>query len=367
MPAFKITKRWNTLFIIFICLSGANAALEPESDSLKVLFIGNSLTGYNDLPGMVRKLAGNTDHSILVETHLVYGISLYEISLTDAVKTKIFSNDWDYIILQDAPHRVAYPDNFHILIPWADTHPLPPTLEKFRDMALDNYTQTQVIYFMPWAFKDGMLWIQGQTDDFFDMQEKIYANSLIFAGDLDLKIAPVGWAWNAVLTDRTDIELFNPDLSHPSLAGSYLGACVFYTSFFKDTLTDNDYISSLPEDVARYLQSIGYSIVLDDLETWYLLITSIRSPVPHQFELYQNYPNPFNPNTIIEYFLPQTMNIQFSIYNIIGQKLAVLYEGRQNRGSHYIDFRGQNLPSGIYIYELKAQGFQLRKRCLLLK
>ncbi|MCD4729266.1 MAG: T9SS type A sorting domain-containing protein [Bacteroidales bacterium] len=61
------------------------------------------------------------------------------------------------------------------------------------------------------------------------------------------------------------------------------------------------------------------------------------------------------------------MNIQFSIYNIIGQKLAVLYKGRQNRGSHYIDFPGENLPSGIYIYELKTQDFQMRKRCLLLK
>ncbi|MCD4692922.1 MAG: T9SS type A sorting domain-containing protein [Calditrichales bacterium] len=89
--------------------------------------------------------------------------------------------------------------------------------------------------------------------------------------------------------------------------------------------------------------------------------------LPTGIHLKQNYPNPFNPNTIIEYFLPQTMNIQFSIYNIIGQKLAVLYEGRQNSGSHYIDFRGQNLPSGIYIYELKSQDFKLRKRCLLLK
>lgn len=89
--------------------------------------------------------------------------------------------------------------------------------------------------------------------------------------------------------------------------------------------------------------------------------------LPSGIQLKQNYPNPFNPNTIIEYCLPQTMDVQLSIYNAIGQKLAVLYEGRQNSGSHYVDFRGHNLPSGIYIYELKAQGFQLRKRCLLFK
>ncbi len=89
--------------------------------------------------------------------------------------------------------------------------------------------------------------------------------------------------------------------------------------------------------------------------------------LPSGIQLSQNYPNPFNPNTIIEYFLPQTMNVQLSIYNALGQKLAVLFKGRQNIGNHYIDFRGHNLPSGIYIYELKSQGFQMRKRCLLLK
>lgn len=366
MPSLKIIRIRICLIFILIWLSGVNAAFEPASGSLKVLFIGSSYTGYYDMPQMVEQLAETAGHTILVDTHLAYGRSLYEISLYDAVWTKISSNDWDYIILQDAPHRVAYPETYANLIPWADTHPLPPTLKTFRDRALENYSQTRVLFFMPWAFKDGMLWITGQTDDFFNMQENIYTNSILFATELNLAIAPVGWAFYTVLREHSDIELFDSDYSHSSLEGSYLAASVFFTSFYRESLSGNNYYNTVPEDRAVYLQNIASSTVLDYLDTW-LLITGIKYTAPENFDLLQNFPNPFNARTVIPFHLKQADFVSLDVIDLTGKKVRTLIQDQIPAGKYSILLKANQLASGIYFYRLQTKDATIVKTMILRK
>jgi photosystem II stability/assembly factor-like uncharacterized protein len=73
------------------------------------------------------------------------------------------------------------------------------------------------------------------------------------------------------------------------------------------------------------------------------------------FELYQNYPNPFNPSTTISYYLPSPARVILKVYDITGKEIAFLSEGINSAGSHSVNFRGENLPSGIYFYELSVQ------------
>jgi hypothetical protein len=330
------------------------------------------VTGYNDLPGMVRNLSENVGHSILVDTHLAYGRSLYEISESDAVKTKITSNSWDFIILQGTNIRIAYPDNFHVLVPWVDSHPLLPTLEKFRDIAKDNYLETRIVFFMPWAFKDGMLWIQGQTDDFFSMQEKIYANSFVFATELNLEIAPVGWAWYKVLSERNNIELFDQDLSHPSVAGSYLAACVFHSFLLRGVITGNDYYDSIPKEVAKYLQNIASSTVMDNLVLWLNLLKEDEEECCMGLELKQNFPNPFNLHTTIKYGLSVNSRISIDIFDLKGELISTLLDKIQTQGWHTvlwngINHHGEHAPTGLYLVRIKSDNERKTKKLLLLK
>ena len=356
---------------IFICFSEANANIQSKSDNIKILFIGSSYTGLYDVPDMVQIFSDSANHQIIVDTYLEFGSSLYEISQNIDIRAKINSNKWDYIVLQDAPHRVAYPDYYYSLIPWADAHALPPTLKIFRDMAIENNPETHVVFFMPWAFKDGMLWIQGQTDDFFSMQEKIYTNSLIIATDLNLKIAPVGWAWYQVLKEpHNNIELFNPDLSHSSLEGSYLTACVFYVTFFKEIL-NSSYYSSVTPEIATYLQSIASATVLDDIESWNLDTTASSFEI-YQYDLYQNFPNPFNSNTSIEYILPNDIHVNIIIYNLLGNEIITLLNKKIQAGQHVVtwdgmDNTGQPVSGGIYFYKLQAGDFIQTRKMVLLK
>ncbi len=89
--------------------------------------------------------------------------------------------------------------------------------------------------------------------------------------------------------------------------------------------------------------------------------------VPREFILKQNYPNPFNPVTTIEYQLPERADVQLTIYNMLGQKVAVLINAEQNPGSYRITFNAQNLAAGVYIYRLKAGTFVQSRKMILLK
>ena len=79
---------------------------------------------------------------------------------------------------------------------------------------------------------------------------------------------------------------------------------------------------------------------------------SVPLPSESAFGL-RNYPNPFNPSTMIEYTLSEEMEVQLSLYTILGDKVADLDRGLKNAGTHRVEFTApSNLPSGLYIYEL---------------
>ena len=85
------------------------------------------------------------------------------------------------------------------------------------------------------------------------------------------------------------------------------------------------------------------------------------------FKLYQNYPNPFNPKTIINYELPITSEVNLSIYNLIGQKLATLVSEKQNIGLHQVEWDARGFASGVYYYILKSGEFQDVKKMILIR
>jgi len=88
---------------------------------------------------------------------------------------------------------------------------------------------------------------------------------------------------------------------------------------------------------------------------------------PERFSLQQNYPNPFNPSTVISYSLPQASDVRLEVFNLLGQRVSLLVNGRVQSGQHTATFRSGNLSSGIYIYRLQADGFTQTRKMLLIK
>jgi len=87
---------------------------------------------------------------------------------------------------------------------------------------------------------------------------------------------------------------------------------------------------------------------------------------PKTFALSQNYPNPFNPITQINYALPNESQVKLEVYNLFGQKVATLVDGKQKAGHKNARWDAGSLSSGIYFCRLKAGDFvQTRKMVLL--
>ena len=116
--------------------------------------------------------------------------------------------------------------------------------------------------------------------------------------------------------------------------------------------------------------AIGASIVED------LSISGITEPQNLElkdFILYQNYPNPFNPMTKIQFYLPKASDIHLSVYNILGQRIKTLMTGvNYKAGIHEVmwygeDQFGKKVPSGTYIYQLKAGGYVKSRTMLLIR
>lgn len=79
------------------------------------------------------------------------------------------------------------------------------------------------------------------------------------------------------------------------------------------------------------------------------------------------YPNPFNASVKITYSLPENINVEINIYDLLGRKLETLQKGPQTRGDHFVMFNASNLPSGIYLYSMTAGNRVLTNKLLLLK
>jgi len=86
-----------------------------------------------------------------------------------------------------------------------------------------------------------------------------------------------------------------------------------------------------------------------------------------QFKLNQNYPNPFNPSTTISFELLESGSVSLKVFNILGQEVASLANGKLGTGTHTISFDATNLPSGVYIYQLTSSSASLTKKMLLIK
>lgn len=92
-----------------------------------------------------------------------------------------------------------------------------------------------------------------------------------------------------------------------------------------------------------------------------------RSDLPSQLVLQQNFPNPFNPTTTIRYSLPQNSDVRLEVFNVLGQRVAILADQQQTAGWHTVSFDGSRLASGVYLYRLSAGGQVTSKSLTLIK
>jgi hypothetical protein len=159
----------------------------------------------------------------------------------------------------------------------------------------------------------------------------------------------------------------------PSDIFQVFATIVSATAYFSDVSVPGDisvdYPGFNPDFNNNQVDNSGATIGTGPYHTDWKTITGINdleSSVPVEYALSQNYPNPFNPLTTIEYQLPEVAEVELMIFNILGQKIYTLLNGKKQAGYHSQvwnakDEFGKSVASGMYIYRLDARGISGRK------
>lgn len=255
-------KLFTTFFLSCMCIAAIAA------DSTKVLFIGNSLTFYNDMPKIFESIAIKAGfNNIKVAMHAPGGAYVaytpqgtFAHANNPAVYSLINSEKWDFVVIQDNQgFYVDYVGSFLQDANVIDGH------EKLRDAAKANNPCSRVVLFAGWCFKNGYQQSPPIFNTGAEMNTQVYLNYKFINKTIQEIISPIGMAWNRIIKEMPSINLWDSDEAHPSYAGSYLTAATVFSSIFRVSSETAFYKGALDSVTARKFRKVAYETVADSV------------------------------------------------------------------------------------------------------
>lgn len=239
-------------------------AANTHATTRKVLFLGNSYVYTNDLPLMLQQMATSMGDTLIYDQNTPGGFTFEQHSTDPTTISKIFSQQWDIVILQEQSQRPA----FSPAQVADDTYPY---AKKLDSMIRKNRTCTETMFFMTWGRKNG----DASNCAFYPpictyegMQTRLRESYMQMTQDNNAIVAPVGAAWKQMRDSFSSVDLYVPDESHPSVSGTYLAACVFYASIFHKNPMQTTFNSTLSATDANNIKRISKRVVLDSFSKW---------------------------------------------------------------------------------------------------
>jgi hypothetical protein len=227
-------------------IAGDLAAARSTRAGYRVLFVGNSLTYTNDLPGMLDRLVaarpGPLPMFVVSDTRPSTGLDYW--AGNDGLRKLIAGVPWNVVVLQersvtpslDAATRLHYMDG-----------PL---------RALDaeaGARGARTMLFETWAHEQGAF----DGDSYDAMQSRVDSSYEEDGASIGAQVATVGRAWQAVHGLRPALDLWGDDGTHPSESGTYLAACIFYAMLTHRSPVGDPYLAGIDPPTAHMLQQMA--------------------------------------------------------------------------------------------------------------
>ena len=219
-----------------------------SSDTLRVLFVGNSYTYFWNLPQTFSAMAASQGKQIIARQSTAGGVTLkqhWEGDKELQTRKLISEGDWDVVVLQN--HSLSSLNNRDDFMEYGK-----------RFIELVKASGATPLLYVTWARAANPL-----------MQEDITEAYEVLARESGVETVPVGQIWDRVRALRSDLILFDQDGTHPSPAGTYLNACIFYvkltgksSALIPARVTTNDkdgeklYLAIMPEGDADFIQQV---------------------------------------------------------------------------------------------------------------
>ena len=218
-----------------------------DRHGLRVLFVGNSLTFTNDLPELVHRLA-DARAPIFAGSFTAPGWQLRQFAGDPELDDLLDDVHWDIVVLQEQSQIPSFPAAQRAR-----------EFEPYVDRLVDEIRAAgaQPVLFATWAHRTGDRRNEA-GDTYAEMQARLNRGYWAAARSTESAVAPVSVAWAEALARRPQLELWAHDGTHPSEAGSYLAACVFYSFLTRRNPVGNRFIDGLERSQARFLQRVAW-------------------------------------------------------------------------------------------------------------
>ena len=243
-------------FVLSLLISTISIAQTEKT----ALFIGNSYIFVNDLPGIINDIALSKGNTFNHQRNTPGGSTLAQHASDSNVQNLLSSEEWDYVILQGQSQNPSFPPN-------QVANEVYPYAASLCEGIRQANTCSQPVFFMTWGRENG----DAQNCDFYPplctyegMQGRLTESYTEMAEDNNTLLAPVGIAWKSIRENHPNIDLYSSDGSHPSIQGSYLAACVFYSVMFNSSLINAFIPQGITIEEALILQETAYNSTLEN-------------------------------------------------------------------------------------------------------
>lgn len=249
-------KRFFFLLLLFTSIQAVH------SQELNVLFIGNSYTHYNNMPKIFEYLAKSKGKNVYADSIAVSGSTLKQHTERPSTYKKIKARNWDVVFIQGFSRELAQ-DSLTVA-----TETI-PYVRMIVD-SLQKYSPCSSIYFyMTWGYADGYA-LEEYNNTYDKMQENVKRGYFQMSRHFHFPIAPVGMVWQQVREQHPEINLYVTDKEHPNPSGSFVAACTFYASIFKESPVGGSAPSKVSSAVVAPIERMAEKVVLGNLAAYNL-------------------------------------------------------------------------------------------------
>lgn len=246
------------LQLITLILFLSNYSYSQSTEN--VLFIGNSMTYFNNMPTLFQNIANDKGKNVAIQTHTPGGTGFVDHYTNPTVYNLFKNNIWDIVVLQPGTSESAG-------VSW----PVNTTVERGQKMidSIRKYSPCAKIflYQIPYGIKATNN--IPDYNDYFARQTMIKDSITKMADNLHIPFVPAGESARMHYTAQQDLLLHSTyNDVHPNLNGSYLVATNMFTTIYQEPVTGTSSFGGLTQTAAEYFHNITDQIVLPNKPDW---------------------------------------------------------------------------------------------------
>ena len=233
---------------------------KAKNEGIKVLFIGDSLTHYNEMPQIFASLCKAAGYKVTADRQTKGGTGIAMLredeALWQTVSKKIKSDNWDIIVYQPNRNNPVMTEYFPYY-PWKEYSAAKDLVELIRAAGAIP------LQYSSFGVNKGYVTREGCTKKMSRATHTnlVTAYNAAVSDMLGSKTVYTGATFNSLLANDPKLELYHTDNSHPSPAGSFLIAADFYTVIFGESPAEIKYNYQLDDELAKTLRTAAADLL----------------------------------------------------------------------------------------------------------